>query len=84
MGDNISEILAFWNSLERPLVQLGPGENCEDLQKLLSKRNILPRHLEAVHSWVKEKGWQGSNKEGCNFNSEDDFDSDISFLENGK
>jgi hypothetical protein len=36
MGDNIFKILVFWGSLERPLIQLGPDENCEDLRKLLS------------------------------------------------
>ncbi|MFP3880368.1 MAG: hypothetical protein ACLFVA_05390 [Dehalococcoidia bacterium] len=50
-------LIEFWDSIGRPIIHLDPGENCEDLVSLLGNRNILPRHLEAVMSWAKERGW---------------------------
>jgi len=51
-------LIEFWDSIGQPIIHLGPGENCEDLGKLLSNRNILRRHLEAVKNWAVENGWK--------------------------
>lgn len=50
-------LVEFWRSRGAPLVHLGPGENCEDLKKLLSDQNIPPRHLKALKNWALENGW---------------------------
>ena len=39
----------------KPIINLGPGENCFGLDKLLSHRDINERHLEAVREWLKER-----------------------------
>ncbi|MFC1874627.1 DUF3854 domain-containing protein [Chloroflexota bacterium] len=51
----ISEALALWTAEGRPVIYLGPGENCFDLEKLLSHRDINERHLAAVGEWLEER-----------------------------
>lgn len=50
-------LVEFWDSVGRPIVHLGPGENCDDLRRLLSNSDVLPRHLEAVTKWASGQGW---------------------------
>lgn len=57
MDDKKSGFLELWDSLGRPPIHLGPGENCEDLRRLLESANTLPRHREAVLDWAQENGW---------------------------
>ena len=38
-----------------PVIHLGAGENCLDLEKLLSHRNINERHLAAVRDWLEKR-----------------------------
>ena len=51
----ISEALALWTAEGRPVIYLGPGENCFDLEKLLGHRDINERHLAAVGEWLEER-----------------------------
>jgi len=80
------ELIEFWDSIGRPQVYLGPGENCEDLSKLLSNPNTPQRHVEAVKSWAVKSGWKtpiesGEVEEQKNDLFTEDDDVDISFLE---
>ena len=51
---SIKEALAVWTAEGKPVIHLGPGENCFGLEKLLSHRNINERHLTAIKSWLEQ------------------------------
>ncbi len=55
LGMSIEEALARWNKEGRPVIQLYPGENCFDLEKLLSLRDVKERHLAAVKRWLDQR-----------------------------
>jgi len=50
----ITEALALWRSEGAPIIHLGPGENCLDLEVLLANPNTLERHLQAVRAWLEK------------------------------
>ena len=52
LGMPISKVLEIWRSEGAPLIHLGPGENCLDLEKLLSWPDVHERHLLAVKQWL--------------------------------
>ncbi|MFC1929718.1 hypothetical protein ACFLW6_02470 [Chloroflexota bacterium] len=53
----IDGALKLWRAEGAPVIHLGPGENCLDLEKLLSHPDIADRHLEAIKAWLqKHKG----------------------------
>lgn len=49
------KIIELWNSEGRPVVHLGPGENCFDLEGFLNNKDIMPRHIEAINKWYISK-----------------------------
>jgi len=49
------QIVAIWEEAGRPIIHLGPGENCFGLDKLLSHRNINERHLAAIREWLDKR-----------------------------
>jgi hypothetical protein len=49
--ENRQELIDLWEKQGRPLIHLGPGENCFDLELLLSHEKILSRHIEAINNW---------------------------------
>jgi len=51
----VDEVLAVWTEEGRPVIHLGPGENCLDLEKLLSHKNVSEKHLAAVREWLEER-----------------------------
>ena len=55
IGMSIKETVAIWTKEGKPVIHLGPGENCFDLQKLLSHRDINERHLAAIREWLEER-----------------------------
>ena len=55
LGMTIEQALIIWEEAGKPIINLGPGENCLDLEKLLSHRNINERHLTAVREWLEER-----------------------------
>ncbi len=55
IGMSIREVLALWTAEGRPVIHLGPGENCFDLERLLDHRDINPRHLAAIHDWLMKR-----------------------------
>jgi len=48
------QIVDIWEEEGKPVINLGPGENCSDLEKMLSHRNINERHLAAIKEWLEE------------------------------
>jgi hypothetical protein len=55
LGMSIGEATALWSAEGKPVIYLGPGENCFDLEKLLSHRDINERHLAAVREWLEKR-----------------------------
>ena len=54
LGMPVEKALEVWRSEGAPVIHLGPGENCRDLEKLLSNRNVKPEYLEAVRAWLEK------------------------------
>ena len=55
LGMSICDATALWSAEGKPVIYLGPGENCFDLEKLLSHRDINERHLAAVREWLEKR-----------------------------
>jgi len=55
LGMSIEQALSVWTREGKPVIHLGPGENCLDLEKLLSHRHVHERHLAAVKDWLVKK-----------------------------
>ena len=55
LGMSISDAITVWNGGGKPVIHLGPGENCFDLEKLLSNRDINERHLTAIREWLENR-----------------------------
>jgi hypothetical protein len=51
MIDNQDEIIALWVKLGKPVIHIGDGENCFDLEILLNSEGMLPRHIDVVQKW---------------------------------
>lgn len=52
LGMSVADTLATWRSKGAPIIHLGPRENCEDLNILLSGSSY-PRHLQVVREWLE-------------------------------
>ncbi len=52
LGMTKEQAIAIWDKQGRPVIHLGPGENCQDLVKLLEQRDIKPEHLSAIREWL--------------------------------
>jgi len=52
---DVDLLLSVWSKEGKPVVHLGPGENCFDLEKLISRRDISDRHLNAIKNWLDER-----------------------------
>ncbi len=52
---SVTEAIASWATAGKPVIHLGPGENCFDLEKLLSNRDINDRHVTAIRQWLEER-----------------------------
>jgi hypothetical protein len=51
----VEEALSIWTAEGKPIIHLGPGENCFGLDKLLSHCDINERHLAAVREWLEKR-----------------------------
>jgi hypothetical protein len=49
------EAIAIWRKEGAPVIHLGPGENCLDLEKLLKSPNPNERQLKVIRDWLQEK-----------------------------
>jgi len=54
LGMSIEKALEIWRSEGAPVIHLVPGENCFDLEKLLSNPNVKLSHLSTVAGWLKQ------------------------------
>jgi len=51
----VDQVLEQWRSEGLPMIHLGPGENCTNLEKLLSRPEKM-EHLEGVRAWLWREG----------------------------
>ena len=56
LGMPVSEAIEIWTAEGKPVIHLGLGVNCLDLEELLSRADVKPEHLEAVKAWLKKHG----------------------------
>jgi len=54
LGMTIEQALVIWDKQGRPVIYLGPGENCLKLAKLLEQREIKLEHLSAIKEWLEK------------------------------
>jgi len=54
LGMPIEKAIEIWRSEGAPVIHLGPGKNCSDLEKLLKNSNVKPEHLKAVRAWLEK------------------------------
>jgi len=47
-----AEVIDIWMTEGKPVIHVGPGENCLDLEKLLSRPDVSEKHLLAVRRWL--------------------------------
>ncbi|MBN2186015.1 MAG: AAA family ATPase [Dehalococcoidia bacterium] len=59
LGMPVEKVIELWRKQGAPVIHLGTGENCLDLEKLLSNPNVKPEHLQAVWSWLNKHGVNG-------------------------
>jgi hypothetical protein len=52
LGMPIKKVLEIWEIEGKPVIQVGPGESCPGIDKLLSNPGIQERHLKAIRSWL--------------------------------
>jgi hypothetical protein len=52
LGMPLEDAIGLWQSAGAPIIHLGSGENCNDLEKLLSNSDVKREHLEAVKCWL--------------------------------
>jgi len=55
IGMSIEEALEIWTKEGKPVVHLGPGENCFDIGKVLNFGRPNERHLDAIRKWLEGK-----------------------------
>ena len=51
---DVGKAIQIWHSKGSPMIPLGPGDNCSDLEKLLSHPNTKPAYLKAVGVWLEK------------------------------
>lgn len=52
LGISAEEVLRIWKQLGAPIIYLGRGENCEDMEKLLMQTNPHDYQLQAIKGWL--------------------------------
>ncbi len=52
---NINKALSVWTKEGKPVIHLGSGRNCFDLEKTLKLRRTNKRHLDAIRKWLEER-----------------------------
>ena len=58
LGMPVSIAIELWKKRGAEKIPVSQGEDCVDLEKYLSRRDVSPKHLEAVKAWLQ------SNEEG--------------------
>ena len=57
----VSEVIAVWAKAGKPIIHLGPGRNCLDLEKFLGGP-VTEEDLKVVKGWVDS---HGDGQESC-------------------
>jgi hypothetical protein len=57
LGMTVEQALAVWSKAGKPVVHLGPSENCLDMERLLRNSEVNPRHLPVIRDWLRK--WTG-------------------------
>ena len=52
LGISVEETLKLWHKEGAPIIYLGPGETCEDLDSSLSETDIPEYKLKAIKGWL--------------------------------
>ena len=55
LGMPVEKAIELWQSAGAPIIHLGAGENCLDLEVLLANPNTPERHLQAVRAWLEKR-----------------------------
>ena len=55
LGMTIDEAIGIWTKEGKPVVFLGLGENCFNLEKVLKFGRINERHLDVIRKWLEER-----------------------------
>jgi hypothetical protein len=55
LGMPVEKALEIWRSEGAPVIHLAPGQNCFDLEELLSQPDVKPCQLEAVKEWLDKR-----------------------------
>jgi hypothetical protein len=48
------EIIRLWKAEGKPVIHLGPGQNCENLELLLSRKDLPVEYKRAIKKWAEE------------------------------
>jgi hypothetical protein len=51
----VEKALETWRSVGAPVIHLGDGENCLDLEKLLTSHDVKTYQLEAMAKWLRQR-----------------------------
>jgi len=62
LGMTVGQALGIWEEAGKPIIHLGPGENCFGLDQLLSHNDINERHIAAVRNWLEERKGKHEDK----------------------
>ena len=54
LGMAREDAIKLWRSGGTPVIHLGPGVNCLDLEKLLFRPDVASEHLEVVRTWLQQ------------------------------
>ncbi len=65
LGMSVDEAIAAWTAEGKPVVNLGPSENCFDLEQLLGNRGINERHITAIKAWLAGRIGKNEEKENA-------------------
>lgn len=52
LGMSFHEALEIWTREGKPVIHLRAGENCFDLEKLLSYRDVMEEHIMGIRRWL--------------------------------
>lgn len=54
LGMPVEKAIKVWRSGGAPVIHLGPGDNCFDLERFLSHPDTNPEHLAVVRAWLEK------------------------------
>lgn len=55
LGMPLQNVIKLWQLAGAPMIHMGPGENCEDLNTLLSDPDTSTKHIEVIRKWLVQQ-----------------------------